>query len=340
MGIYNFQYDPRTDPKALIAEGLRNALGGFMQGQQKKRLGEAISKIGQNATPIEVAMMLLSEKISPQIAMGLGGLQQRMQPNIGAIPWASTQMTPAQRQRWLDNYGQSITIQTGQKLLEPGQRQEIAEADFKEKVGLSTTESSNALKGIENIIESTPGSPVSYGWKDYSREKVIGMYKQWLTEQAYETRTPRQKKRLDDIWDGKIKLTNKMGFRYKDRNKGKLSKNEIWWDPADPEVRKLREVQTEEGIAQTNSAIENVLQGITEPPAETEQVDQARLQQLEGWLQNQTEPKELIDDLKSALAAIGQGADTSAVFDRVIEEYKDRPELQQFIAQVLKPFVK
>lgn len=90
MTIYNIPYNQQTDPKALFAQGFENMLGGIMQGREKKRLGEAISNMDPNATPIEVAMKLLSERISPQIAMGMGGLQQSVQSRksrFGVTPW-------------------------------------------------------------------------------------------------------------------------------------------------------------------------------------------------------------------------------------------------------------
>jgi len=259
MSIYNITYDPRTDPKALFRQGFENVISGLLQGQQRRRLGEAISKIDPNATPIEVAMMLLSQRLSPQIALGLGGLQQRMQPGVGNIPWAATQMTPAQRQNWLDNYGRGVTIETGQRLLEPGQRQEIAETEFKEKVGLSPSEKNLARKSAEEILKGTRGRWWSYDLPgktipDYSQEMMLENYKTWRAENSYDEQTPRKRKELDDLWDSKMALWSKAGIKFDKDNI--IGKKEIQWEPNDPEVRKLREVPTETDERRTKEEIQ------------------------------------------------------------------------------------
>lgn len=350
MGIYNFEYDPRTDPKALFAQGAQNLIGGLMQGQDTKRLGEFAGGMDPNATAMQIVVDALKARLSPQIAMGLGGLQQRGQPNIGAIPWASTQMTPAQRQNWLDNYGRGVTIQTGEKLLTPEQRQERAETEFREKVGLSPAEKNLARKSAEEILKGTKGRWFSYDipgvktYPDYTQGMMLENYKTWRAENSYDEQTPRKQKELDDVWDAKMALWSKSGVKFDKDNI--IGKDEIDWDPTDPEVRRLREGQTDGFLEPTipfggAAGAGRTAEQVSAPETgQAEPVDQARLQSVEKYLQTLSEPKDLIDDLKAAFGAIKQGADPSAVFERVIEEYKDRPELQAFISQVIKPFVK
>lgn len=139
----------------------------------------------------------------------------------------------------------NFNVPTSREIWDQPERDLVAEVELKKKLELSSAERTTAKKGVEDVFESTPiGAGRTLGWhygiKDYEKPTVIDMYKQWLTEQGYETRPPRQKKTLDGIWDGKMALMNKMGFKFKDKERGTLTKNEIWWDPNDPEVKKLR----------------------------------------------------------------------------------------------------
>jgi len=276
MAVYNIPYDRQTDPKALFARGFENMLGGIMQGRQSRRLGEALSSMDTNATPIEVAMKLLSERVSPQIAMGMGGLQQRGQfgPSqmMALERWNKYQQAVASgdtdtANRLLSSALVNFNVPTSRELWPPKGRAEVAEVELQDKVGMSSTERANAKKGIEELFESTPDNAWAYGWSDYSREKMIGVYKQWLTEQDYGSKTPRQRKSLDEIWDGKMSLMNKTGFKFKDKDRPRLSKNEIDWDPTDPEVRKLRGVVSSPTGTQTNNFPEQgymLSEGVTE----------------------------------------------------------------------------
>lgn len=79
MTVYNIPYNPRSDPKALFAQGIKNMVGGLLQGQRTSRLGEFAEGMDPNATAMQIVSSALSKGISPQTAMGLGGLQQRGQ---------------------------------------------------------------------------------------------------------------------------------------------------------------------------------------------------------------------------------------------------------------------
>jgi len=351
MTIYNFQYDPRSDPNAYFAQGARNLLGGIMQGQEKGKLTDFAGSMDPEDTAMQIVAQALSRGISPQIAMGLGGLQQRGQfgPSqmMSLERWNRYQQAKAAgdketADRLLSSALVNFNVPTSRELWGDKGRADAAEVELKDKLELSSAERTIAKKGIEDILESTPlGAARLGGWhagiKDYEKPTIIGMYKQWLTEQGYETKTPRQKKTLDEIWDGKMNLINKMGFKFKDKDRGRLSKNEIWWDTNDPEVRRLRETGMDTTVAAPGGAQTAVA---PEPSVQAEPVDQAKLDSVEKWLESKTEPKDLIDELKDAFDAIRQGAEASAVFKQVIEDFKDRPELQAFLDQVIKPFLK
>lgn len=77
MGIYNFQYDPRTDPDAYFARGFENMVGGLLQGQQRGRLMDFAGGMDPNANPMQTFIKALSSGMSPQMAMGMATMQQR-----------------------------------------------------------------------------------------------------------------------------------------------------------------------------------------------------------------------------------------------------------------------
>lgn len=85
MGILNIPYNPQTDPRALFTQGAQNLLGGLTQGRQRRRLGEFAEGMDLEATAMQIVMSALSRGISPQIAMDLGGLQQKMQPKVSPV---------------------------------------------------------------------------------------------------------------------------------------------------------------------------------------------------------------------------------------------------------------
>jgi len=249
----NIPYNPRTDPNAFFAQGMQNMVDARTGLQRTRRLGDFAGGMDPEATAMQIVTQALSRGISPQIAMGLGGLQQKMQPNIGAQPWASTQMTPAQRQNWLENYGRGVTIQTGQKLLKPGQRKEIADTEFREKVGMSPAEKNLARKSAEELLKGTKKRFWHWGTEDYTQEMMTENYKTWRAENSYKEQTPRKQKELDDLWDAKMGLWQKSGVKFDKDNI--IGKNEIVWDPDDPEVRKLRGIE-EGSTPETTAPVE------------------------------------------------------------------------------------
>lgn len=169
-----------------------------------------------------------------------------------------------------------ITIQTGQKLLEPGQRQEIADTEFREKVGLSPAEKNLGRKSAEEILKGTRKRFWHWGTEDYTQEMMVDNYKSWRAENSYEEQTPRKQKELDEIWDAKMALWKKSGVKFDKDNI--IGKNEIEWNPNDPQVKKLREGTSETTILKP---------GLEKPKTSVEK----------GMVQQQTEPTDKSEEL-------------------------------------------
>lgn len=135
-----------------------------------------------------------------------------------------------------------VTIQTGPKLLSPEQRQDLAERDYEEKMGLSPGQLDSARKSVKTLFETTPDKWAP-GSADYDRKMILDIYKQYRLENDYRGKTTENRKKLDEIFDGQIELWNKHGHP-RDSIRGK---NEFDWDPMEPKVVELRkEALTEE----------------------------------------------------------------------------------------------
>ena len=75
MAVYNIPYNRQNDPSALFAQGFQNMVGGMQQGQQRRNLAGLIED-NQDATPMQIAGLLLSKGFGPQVAMGMGSFQR------------------------------------------------------------------------------------------------------------------------------------------------------------------------------------------------------------------------------------------------------------------------
>lgn len=160
---------------------------------------------------------------------------------LGTIPgwWAFA--TEKQKQDYMDRVGGPV-VQIGQRLLTEDQRQQIAEKDYQEKMGLSSSDKDLARKSCKTIINQISPSRMKYipGARNFRQEQLIDAYKQYQTENDYSSKSAENRKFLDDVWDGQIETYNKAGL------KGH-GKNELQWDPKDQRVAELRKVQTKEG---------------------------------------------------------------------------------------------
>ena len=181
MTVYNIPYNPRSDPNAFAAQGVSNLMGGIMQGRERNRISDFAGGMDTNATGMQIFQDAMQSGLPPQISMQLAGLQQKMQPNVGAIPFAATQMDPQQYNNWLDNYGKGVTINTGQKLLTEEQRRERAERDQDEAMGrtgpgLSLSDAKILSEDMDIRLEKA---------KPWWKKGVLNLpenevYKQWL----------------------------------------------------------------------------------------------------------------------------------------------------------------
>ena len=81
MGIMNVPYDPRTDPRALFAQGVQNAVAGMIEANQAKIEGREISRLTDALPenhPLRVALAQGSIRSPALRRVMLGGLGQSM----------------------------------------------------------------------------------------------------------------------------------------------------------------------------------------------------------------------------------------------------------------------
>lgn len=275
--------------------GILDTIGKVERLRQDRALNsKIINVVAMGGGPQEIAQALVEaqpqystgaagflQQIASQFAppsmiesqVGQMGIESAFQRNrTGAMPWAAAQMTESQLQNWLDNYGRGVTIQTGEKLLTPGQRQERAETEFREKVGLSAPEKTLARKSVEDLLKGTKKRFWHWGTEDYTQEMMTENYKSWRAENTYDEHTPRKKKELDDIWDAKMALWQKTGIKLDKDNI--IGKNEIAWDPDDPEVRKLRGATGLQAEGKTKPPIgEDIVGTLEGTPAQRKAID-------------------------------------------------------------------
>ena len=60
---------------------------------------------------------------------------------------------------------------------------------------------------------------------------------------------------------------------------------------------------------------------------------------LTRWVKGQTQPTDLIADIKIAIEEANKGAYMPTVFGRILEKYKNRPELAGFLETTIKPLI-
>lgn len=198
MTVYNIPYDQRTDPKALFTQGFGNMMGGLMQGRQMRRLGEFAGDMDPEDTAMQIVAAALSRGISPQIAMGLGGLQQRSTQGLGVLPGLWNIASPEQKKGYLNRWG-------GMNTAEPTPLSEP-------QVGAYGEAMDSRLKRIDRFWGGIFGK--DFTEKDLFREwqKFNGMYKF------------KNDKQREQVWNL---------FKNKIDNLGTKAD----WDPEDPKWR-------------------------------------------------------------------------------------------------------
>lgn len=262
-------YNAQADPRQYISMMVNNLVGEILGAQERQKQANELQSISRWAaggfqgpmpevrTDVGQAM---ASRLTNALYQPLSPYQQMAGEKLRRYKQIQQTQGQVEADKWLNRPLVNVNMPTGQQLLTEQQRQQIAEADYAQKVGLSSSEMTNARKSVEDIFNITPiGANRWLGWhagiKDYEKSTVVDMYKQWRAEQGYENKTPDQQKALDDIWDQKIAAMNKSGFVFKDKDRGRLSKDEIWWDPADEEIIDLRQTVVAEPPA-TNMNID------------------------------------------------------------------------------------
>ena len=125
------------------------------------------------------------------------------------------------------------TVQIGERLLTPEQRQALAEKGFTEEMGLSTSQINMARQSVKTLVKETPDR-FAPGWFDYSRDMLIDMYKRFRVENDYESKSRENRDKLDEIFDNQIETYNKVGHT------NVMGTDEFDWDPEDDRVKEIR----------------------------------------------------------------------------------------------------
>lgn len=234
--VGNIPYNPATDPKALFVQGLKNYMAGLNQRLDSRRFGKALGEVDPQASLLQSISQMLTGGATPEQAMGVGNMMQRGGAGrLGTLPgwWAFA--TPQQQQDYMNRVGGPL-VQVGPKLLTPQQRQDLADKGYKEEMGLTSTQLSNARKGVKTIVrEMGHGTWLGdmKGFKNFKRDNLIAGYKQYRIENDYASKSEENKKKLDDVFDSQMNTYNKAGY-------GDHGKGEFDWDPNDERVQALR----------------------------------------------------------------------------------------------------
>lgn len=129
-----------------------------------------------------------------------------------------------------------VTIQTGERLLTPEQRQALADKGFAEEMGMAEAQRNTARKSVKTIVSEmehgTWAGDMKF-FKNFKRSNLIQGYKQYRTENDYASKSAENRKWLDKNWDDQMTTYNKAGYK-------EHGKDEFDWDPKDPKVVELR----------------------------------------------------------------------------------------------------
>lgn len=152
-----------------------------------------------------------------------------------------------------------VTIQTGQELLTPGQRQDLANKDYEKRMGLtseplpSTELDRHERIMIKNINAQKRWAP---GFNDYPKNKLLQAFRNYKSEIAYDKYPLQQREQLWSKW--KNIIANR-------RNKDWF--DEFEFDPTDEDWIKEREVPEKKGGVP--AGLESIWGRLTEEEKET-----------------------------------------------------------------------
>ena len=130
----------------------------------------------------------------------------------GKPPWWVQGATPEQIEDYKGRVGGPL-VQIGEKLLSPEQRQEVAEADYREKLttkALTPTE----MKGVQTTIKDImgEGQTLPFGIRPgpaISQENMSAKWKETMESTGYAGRNKIQQKQIEREFDRYIAMLNK-----------------------------------------------------------------------------------------------------------------------------------
>jgi hypothetical protein len=198
-------------------------MGGYMQGRQRNLFSEFAGNMDPEATAMQIVSSALQAGLPPQVAIGLGGLQNRTQPGVGVLPGWWSQATPQQRQ----GYVRRQTTQNQFGVL-PAWLEGDTPEETKENVRQYRQQ---RLEGTEDVPLS-PSATEAYGEAMDTRIKKVDrfrpgmkdfdekeLFKEWQKFTGmYKFKNDTQRRAVLNVWKNKI---------------GNLG-DEVEWDPDDP----------------------------------------------------------------------------------------------------------
>lgn len=238
MTIMNVPYNRQQDPNALFAQGFQNFAGGVNQGMTRRRLSGFASGMDPEATAMQIVADALSKGINPQIAMGLGNLQNKSTQGVGVLPGWWNRATPQQQQGYMDRVGgQNVNIFGNI----PGYLQGATQAETKKNVDayrkkqLETTEDVPLSKPqIEGYGESMDvrldkAKRSWYAQKGRVNYPEAELFKQWeIFAGIHKFKNDTQKEQIWKTWKNKVVNRGAAGW---------FGGKETDWDPTDPKWR-------------------------------------------------------------------------------------------------------
>ncbi len=126
-----------------------------------------------------------------------------------------------------------VTIETGQKLLTPGQRQDLATKEYEERMGLtpeplpSTELDRHERIMIKNINSQKRWAP---GFNDYPKKNLLQAFRNYKSEIASEKYPPQHREQLWSKW--KNIIANRRSKDWLDQNRIHQTSLPLWTSPS------------------------------------------------------------------------------------------------------------
>jgi len=164
-------------------------------------------------------------------------IEAGFQTPYGKPPWWTAGATPQQIEDYRNRVGGPIVnIQTGQELMTAGQRQDLADEQYRKTTQPTRTDRTAFANTAFGILGTLPQRRWKAGRYNYSRQSVNQGYEQYLNETGYQAANENTKKAIRDSWYGLMKQIKQTGLQTRNFSVGK---NEIDWDPSDAKIKQL-----------------------------------------------------------------------------------------------------